>query len=341
VTEPSSTTSTSSDLHGTSVGQIPATGGRARQYATDAERARAWRERQKARQMDTTDGGDMPVGPVLAEATLAVLLDRLGEVGRAHEAAVADLVGRAEDAIGTLADPEAVADALAGARAEAARQVAEAQERAVRASQAKAAAETAARAATAAQTEAEEAANGAWERAETLEGDLTSLRHALETVKAEAAELACLHVEEIEVVQAGHAGQLREERRHADDTIADIERTARAAVEEATAGRNRAEGIAAELRAELAAARRSADTALAAARDEAAAAHRDLTDQLVGRYQAERAAAQAKAEADTARAEIRAEGAHELADNRASEISRLVAQVDDLRAELSRARHDD
>jgi hypothetical protein len=148
---------------GTPVGQMPVTGGRERRYANDAERARAWRERQKARRIDALEGGGRDtVTPELAEASLAVLLDRLGEVGRAHEATVGELASRVEDAIGALADPEALAEALAGARAEAARQVAEAEERAIRASQAKAAAEAVSREAAQARTDAEEAANGAW-----------------------------------------------------------------------------------------------------------------------------------------------------------------------------------
>jgi hypothetical protein len=100
------------------------------------------------------------------------------------------------------------------------------------------------------------AANDAGERAETLEGDGAALGNALGTVKADAAEPARLHEDEIEVLQTDHAEQLCEQRRHADDIIADIERTAQAAVEEVSAGRNRAEGAAGELRTELAGARR-------------------------------------------------------------------------------------
>ena len=39
-----------SDIESTPVGERPATGGRVRQYENGAERARAWRERQRARQ---------------------------------------------------------------------------------------------------------------------------------------------------------------------------------------------------------------------------------------------------------------------------------------------------
>jgi DNA repair exonuclease SbcCD ATPase subunit len=325
---------------GTPVGQIPVTGGRERRYANDAERARAWRERQKARRTDAREGGDDAVTPELAEATLAVLLDRLAEVGRAHEATMGELAGRVEDAIGALADPEAVADALAGARAEAARQVAEAEERAVRANQAKAAAEAAARDASQARNDAEEAANGAWERTETLEADLTALRRQLETANAAAIEEARRHEDELDALRAVHAEQLDETERRAQETIATVREAARVAAEDANASRDRAEGRATALRAELEAVKRAADEALDTVRREAVAARTELAEQLTRRYQAENEAAQAKADAEIIRGQVRADSAQELAENRASEIARLVNQVDDLRAELRRARQD-
>jgi DNA repair exonuclease SbcCD ATPase subunit len=322
----------------TPVGQIPVTGGRERRYANDAERARAWRERQKARRTDAFEGGSTAVTPELAEASLAVLLDRLAEVGRAHEATVGELAGRVEDAIGALADPEAVAEALAGARAEAARQVAEAEERAIRASQAKAAAEAAARDATQARIDAEEAANGAWERTETLEAEFTALRQELEAVCEGAAQEVRRHSEELEALRAVHAEQLNETQRQAQDTVTKAREAAGVAIAEANAGRDRAEGTATELRAELEAAARAAEAALASARSEAAEARTELAEQLASRYQAETETAQAKADAEITRAQVRAEGAQELAENRANEISRLIAQVEDLRADLRRAR---
>jgi chromosome segregation ATPase len=325
---------------GTPVGQIPVTGGRERRYANDAERARAWRERQKTRLSDAFegDGGSMAVTPELAEASLAVLLDRLAEVGRAHEATVGELAGRVEDAIGALADPDAVAEALAGARAEAARQVAEAEEKAIRASQAKTAAEAASREAAQARTDAEEAANGAWERTETLEAKLAALRQELDTVREGAAEEVQRHAEELKALRAAHTDQLHELRQRTDATIAELRETAGLAVEEANASRARAEGMASELRAELEVAKRSGEEALTTARAEAATARTDLAEQLASRYQAELAAALAKADAEITRAQVRAEGSQELADNRASEVSRLVAQVEDLRTDLRLAR---
>lgn len=323
------------------IGQSPATGGRARQYANGAERARAWRERQR---LQRTDPGGNEAGEtvttVLAEASLAVLLERLTEVGRAHEAAIGELIGRVEDAVGALADPDAVAEALAAGRAEAARQVAEAEARAVRAGQARTAAETAARDAVRSRTEAEEAATGAWERAETLEAALTEARRELDTVRSDAARELQRHENELVALRAEHAELLGEAHRESDAKVAEVREAARIAVDEANAGLDRAEGTVSELRVELEAARRSAEAALATARTEAAAARSELAEQLAGRYEAERAAAQAEADAHISRAQVRAESAQELAENRASEISRLVTQVEDLRADLRRARHD-
>ena len=328
------------DSDGTPVGQVPVTGGRQRRYASDAERARAWRERQKARRTDPREAGGDAVTPLLAEASLSVLLERLGEVGRAHEATVGELAGRVEDAIAALADPEAVAEALEAARAEAACQVAEADERAVRASQARAAAEATARDAASARIEAEEAANGAWERTETLEAELSALGYDLEMSKADATEQGRLHAEELEALRAAHIEQLAEQRRRSDSDLASVRQAAQEALQDANAGRDRAEGMAAELRVELEAARQATDAALVAAQAEAAAARAELADQLAGRYQAELEAAAAKAHTEITRAQLRSESARELAENRASEVSRLVAQVDDLRAELRQARQD-
>jgi hypothetical protein len=77
---------------------------------------------------------------------------------------------------------------------------------------------------------------------------------------------------------------------------------------------------------------------LTTARTEAAAARAELTEQLASRYQAEKESAQAKAEAEITRAQVRADSAQEIAENRASEVARLVSQVEDLRADLRRAR---
>ena len=72
-----------------------------------------------------------------------------------------------EEAIGVLSDPAAVAEAMEATRAEAARQVAQADEHAARERQACSAAQ-------AAERDATEAANAAWERIEALEAELVA-----------------------------------------------------------------------------------------------------------------------------------------------------------------------
>jgi hypothetical protein len=115
------------------------------------------------------------------------------------------------------------------------------------------------------------------------------------------------------------AEKLDEARQQAEAKVAEVREAARLAVVEANAGRDRAEGIASELRTELEATRQSADAALAAARTDAAVARDGLEEQLAGRYEAERAAAPAEADAQITRAQVRAESAQELAENRAAE----------------------
>lgn len=54
----------------TPVGERPSTGGWVKQYTDAAERARAWRERQKARRAEAASETS-PTTPALAEASLA------------------------------------------------------------------------------------------------------------------------------------------------------------------------------------------------------------------------------------------------------------------------------
>ena len=124
---------------------------------------------------------------------------------------------------------------------------------------------------------------------------------------------------------------------HAEAAIAEV-RGARADVEDANAARGRAEGAAAELRVELDAVARAADEAVAALRREAAAARLELAEQLARRYEAESHVAQARAEVEIARTQAHADSAREIAESRPAEVARLVAQVEDLRADLRRSR---
>src|SRR5580704_17437297 len=101
-----------SDVPSTPIGERPATGGWVRQYATGAERARAWRERQRERQT-SAQSGSIQVPALLAEASLAATVDRLSDLLAAHRSGIDEMVARVEDAVAVLGDPEVVADELA------------------------------------------------------------------------------------------------------------------------------------------------------------------------------------------------------------------------------------
>ena len=322
----------------TPVGATPASGGRERRYANDAERARAWRERQKEKRVSTQSSGGEPVSPALAEATLSVLLERLTEAGRAHETAIGGLVSRVEDAVNALADPESVAETIAAMRAEAARQVAEAEERAARSSQAKTVAEAAARDALRDKHEAEAAANAAWERAEALEAQLDAARQELVLAAQNAEWEAARHDDEIQALRVAYIDQIDTERRKSEAALAEIQEATQAAIRAVAGEKDRAEGVASELRLELETQRQAADDLVARVQAEAAAARSELFDRLTRQHATEMEIAQAKSEADIARAQGEADSARQIAENRADEIARIMAQVDDLRAELRRAR---
>jgi antitoxin YefM len=64
----------------------------------------------------------------------------------------------------------------------------------------------------------------------------------------------------------------------------------------------------------------------------------EVTESLTARHAAELDGVRARTEGEVARAQAHAAGAAELAETRSAELSRLVAQVEDLRAELARTR---
>jgi len=68
------------------------------------------------------------------------------------------------------------------------------------------------------------------------------------------------------------------------------------------------------------------------------AAPRETTERLGATHAAELDMLGARAEINLARAEAKAQGAAELAEARAAEVTRLLAQVEDLRADAGRAR---
>jgi len=305
----------------TPIGEAPATGGRTKLYSDDAERARAWRARQKERQ----PSGSSPVtSPQLAAASLTVSLERLGDLVRSHHEAVAAEVARVEEAIDVLSDPEAVAEALESARAEAARQVAEAEERAARERQARSAAE-------AAEREATQAANGAWERAEALEVDVAAAKDEAGSLRGARDVAARQHADEVEALVSSHGAELAEARSRWEEELA-----------LAAAGRAKAEGAAEQARAELARAQAAHDEAIGALRAESARAiehaRAEVTEMLSARYSAELDSVTARAEGQLAKQTAKAEGAAELASSRAAEVERLAAHIEELRTELARTR---
>jgi len=302
----------------TPVGERPSGGGRVRQYATDAERARAWRERQRERRPPTAEA----VPALLAEATLATVVDRLGELIAGHRSGVEELVSRAEEAIAVLVDPEAVAGELEAVRAETAREVATAQERIVRAGQERGAAETRA-------VEAENAANQAWERVEALEAELAALRLVEADLRAAVEQGASDAAEALAVAQTGYQAQRDEHEavhRQAFERVraeADAERASLIGAH------------AAELRdvqeragAELAAERAAHIEALAAAHAE--------REEARGRADvSERAAARAEGTASVLEAEVAA--ARSELDATRAEIPRVVATATESAAALHAA----
>ena len=314
----------------TPVGDRPTTGGRVKQYADGAERARAWRERQRARRAETAQDTPAP-SPALAEASLSLSLDRLRELVAGHQAAIAGEVARVEDAIAALADPEAVAEELATARAETARQVAQAEEAVAKSNQARAVAESAARQAAGEKAEAEEAANGAWERVEVLEAEVAQLRADLAAAATDAQQVTRAHTEALDALRAEH-----------DTEVERLRAELAATLDEARAAQARAEGVAGELRAALDATRAAHAEDLDRLRAEHTAAldavRRETTERLGATHAAELESVRARAEIDLARAEAKAQGAAELAEARSAEVTRLLAQVEDLRADAGRAR---
>ena len=120
----------------TPVGQAPATGGRVRQYASAAERARAFRDRQAAARSEAEQQpglGGAGARPELAVASLAAAVASLQDLLAAAQAGMAEQVERAGAALALLSDPVALDERLELARADVGRQVAEAEDRVARA----------------------------------------------------------------------------------------------------------------------------------------------------------------------------------------------------------------
>jgi len=303
-------------------------GGRQRVYESAAERSRAWRERQRAQR----EGRDAAApSPSMAETTLGVLLDRLVDLSGTHERAVGELAHRIERAVATLADPDVVARDLANVRTELANGLRLTEDRVHEAKRERATAVTSQRAAESERDEAVEQTAQAWERAETAEAEVARVRAEIDEIRERSAKAAQDHELRMEGVRIEYE----------------------AALDEARVGRQRAEGAADQLRAELvsqnerhqaqiATLRSDAAEAVAASRAEGEERLRmaleDQAAHLAELHQGELSTALAEARATAAEAEARhrgelaearaaAVGAKELAEARLEEIGRLVGQI--------------
>lgn len=325
----------------TPVGKRPATGGRVRLYENGAERARAWRERQRARQ-DAAEESQMPPSPELAEASLGIVLEQLPRLAQSHLEAMGALVAKIEDAIGALADPDAVAQSLAAARAEAARQVAEATETLAKERQLRVTAQHAAREEAEARTEADAAANAAFEQVEALHGRLEEARREISELQEAVNAGEAAHASAQKALEDAHSVECERLRAEADKAVAQAVRAGEAALAEAQVSMARAEATAEAAQKQLAVQQASHERAWSELRASHAqaleAARAEVTEVLTARHGAELEGLRARGETAIARAEAQLTGAGELAQAQRAEITRLVAQVEDLRSELARAR---
>jgi len=289
-----------------------------------------WINRRERAQREGRDAA--PPSPSMAETTLGVLLDRLVDLSGTHERTMGELAHRIEGAVATLADPDAVARDLAGVRAELANGLRLAEDRVDEAKREKATAVASQRAAEIERDEAVEQTAQAWERAETAEAEVARVRAEIEEVREGSAKAAQDHELQMEGLRIEYG----------------------AALDEAQVGRQRAEGAADQLRAELVSQDERHEAQIATLRSDAAEAvvasraegeerlRMALEDQaahLAELHQGELATALAEARATAAEAEARhrgelaeaqaaAVGAKELAEARLEEIGRLVAQIE-------------
>ncbi len=271
--------------------------GRPRQHPDSAARTRAWRERRRSEA--ASPAPEAPVGPEMAQASLAVTLDQLRQVASGDLATLAE---RIEGAVSCLADPAQVEEAMAQARTEAARQIAavEAQAQESRAAQRKA--ETR-------MVEAEEVTESAIAQVEKLEAE----RDALTTRVAEAENgteaMRRAAVEEGHRLRAEHEAELDRVRTEADVRVAEAEEVRARAL-------GRADLLAADLQVAEFEAPEMVERAVA-----------DLTERLTERHQAELQVRDARYEAELSRYEAQCGTANEIARERRYEVERLVHQL--------------
>ncbi|MHB8319295.1 MAG: hypothetical protein ACYDEP_08745 [Acidimicrobiales bacterium] len=184
-------------------------GGRKRIYGSAAERSKAWRERQReTREMKDSS----PPAPTMATSTLGVLLESLIEVSASHERAVADLATRISGAVGSLADPDAVARDLGDARQELADKLRQAQSEVDQANAKQVAAGKAQRLAMSERDEAVAETVQALDRVEELEGEVTDVRAEIKALEEAARNTALDHSQEL-ATQRGDYGCVAQRRK--------------------------------------------------------------------------------------------------------------------------------
>ncbi|MBC2586950.1 hypothetical protein [Rhodococcus aetherivorans] len=273
-------------------------GGRRREYASDADRVRAWRQRQKERARAERLAAAAPTDPVAAVSTLAEAVPLLRQETEAALARLTEVASSITAATALLADPAALdahlrrvhADADK-VRADAGAELARLREQLDAALDERADADAAAAAALAQADDAAAqltAARGAHER----ELDRLRVEHtaAVEAVQARAADTDAAHrrrITDLETLvdqQRDQIAQLRAAAEQGAATVGRLDADLAAARAEAAAERDRTEAV----RADLAAAR----VEIAAARAQVDAA-RDRADELRTELREVRAAAAA------------------------------------------------
>ena len=208
----------------TPVGQAPVTGGRVRRYATAAERARAFRERQAVTRGGAGDPGALGPDdrPELAVASLAGVVASLQQLLGSAQAGMAEQVERAQAVVALLSDPAAIDERLELNRADVGRQLAEAEDRVARSRTEAGRARAGEEAAAAERDSALAAAAEAWENTQQAQEAAAAAELARDEARAER-DTARAELAEAVAVTEDLAGRLA-----AATAATEAERTARA-----------------------------------------------------------------------------------------------------------------
>ncbi|MEV8237829.1 MULTISPECIES: hypothetical protein [Nocardiaceae] len=217
--------------------------GRPRIHATAADRVRAHRAKaaEKARNLVAAGGVDEvdTASPELAVASLAAVLPALATQAEQITA----LVQRVESAIGTVSDPKALDQRLELMRAETARTVSAAEERAAAAEAAAHAATVRADALDAENDELRADAADAWEQTEAAES-------AAEQARADLEEQKAAHRRTLDELDARQRAEINALQDNHDSIVASLNTSHREAIDRYDEKDRRLEAELAELRTE-------------------------------------------------------------------------------------------